>query len=266
MDRWARALGCAAVLAASAAPAATSGSAAARTHSRCPSRAQIASLPRWRHGGRLRADVDGDGGPDTVTVRVARWAYGRCAFYLTVSTANGFYSRELGPGTLEMGKLDVNVPMRRSGWPALYPDVDAIVDLGGRGNVVVLSVGEGAANLGLSFFGLSGGRLQLLRVGRALSIWPGGTVLDQEGLACSRGGPLRDIAIGNIATRKHPHRWNFSSVAYRRRGSQFVAVARRSLGGPHWKVAAAAERAGMPNDPLTGCSIARNPNLGYAGF
>src|SRR5215472_18803794 len=166
MSPWGRVLGSAAVLAAFAAVAATAGS-AAHTHAHCPSRARIASLPRWHAGGRLRADVDGDGRPDTVTVRVARWADGRCALYLAVSTARGFYSRALGPWTLQMGKFEVNAPMRRGEWPARYPNVEAIVDLGGRGNVVVLSVGEGASNLGLSFFGLSGGRLHLLKVGRA---------------------------------------------------------------------------------------------------
>ena len=96
----------------------TAGSTTTRTHAHCPSHAQIASLPRWRFGGRLRADVDGDGRKDTATVRVARWADGRCAFYLTVSTANGVYSRALGPWTLEMPKDNVNVPMRRGSWPA----------------------------------------------------------------------------------------------------------------------------------------------------
>lgn len=260
------ALAGAVALAAFAALAATAGSAPARTRAHCPSQAQIASLPVWHHGGRLRADVDGDGRPDTVTVRVARWADGRCAFYLAVSTAKGgFYSRALGPGTLQMSKDSVNVPMRRGYWSARFPNVDAIADLGGRGNVVVLSVGEGAANLGLSFFGLSHGRLDLLRVGRALNVWPGGTVMDQEGLACSRGGPLRDIGLGNVATRKHPDRWNFSRVTYQRRGSRFVAVAQRTFDGSHRKVFAAARRAGIDDEALKGCLLASSPNLKYAG-
>lgn len=266
MSRWGRVAAAAAVLAAFAALAATAGSTTTRTHAHCPSHAQIASLPRWRFGGRLRADVDGDGRTDTATVRVARWADGRCAFYLTVSTANGVNSRALGPWTLEMPKDNVNVPMRRGSWPAAYPTVEEIADLGGRGNVVVLSVGEGAANLGLSFFGLSGGRLQLLRVGRGLNVWPGGSVMDQEALACSRGGPLRDLSVGNVATRKHPNRWSFSSVTYRRRGSRFVAVAHRRLNGSHAKVFAAARRAGMHGEALTGCSLARNPSIGEGGI
>jgi hypothetical protein len=124
MSQWGRVAGCAAVLAAFAALAATAGSAPAPTLARCPSHAQIASLARWRDGGRLRADVDGDGRPDTVTVRVARWAAGRCAFHLAVSTATGgFYSRGLGPWTLQMSKDSVDVPMRRGYWSARFPSV-----------------------------------------------------------------------------------------------------------------------------------------------
>jgi hypothetical protein len=266
MNRWARLLGCAMVLATFAAVAATAGSASGRSHARCPAHAQIASLARWRHGGRLRADVDGDGRPDTVTVRVARWAAGRCAFYLAVSTASGVYTRALGPGTIQMSKDSVNVPMRRGYWSATFPKVEEIADLGGHGNAVVLSVGEGAANLGISFFGLSGGRIRFVRVGRALSIWPGGTVMDQEALTCSRGGPLRQLDFDNVATHKHPNRWSFSTVTYRRRGAGFVAVAHRVLHGSNAAMSAAAKRAGMPFRSLRGCSLARNPSLRYSGF
>lgn len=247
-------------LAVAAAVAATARPAVANTpHEACPSRSQVAHLPRWRPGGRLRADIDGDGRPDTVTVRVARWAAGHCAFYLTVATAGHVYSRLLGPWTLQMSKDAVDVPMRQGEWSVSFPHVEALVDLGGRGDVVVLSVGEGASNLGLSFFGVSGGRLRKLRVGGTPSVWPGGSVMDQEELACSRGGPLRVLGVGNVATRKHPNRWNFSIDTYRRRGSGFVHVAHRALNGSNAKVFAAAKRAGMPNEPLTGCSVARQP-------
>jgi hypothetical protein len=209
--------------------AATTGSASAGAHPRCPWHAQIASLPRWRFGGRLRADVDGDRRPDTVAVRFARWADGRCAFHLAVSTSRGFHSRMLGPWTLQMSKNDVNVPMRRGEWPAAFPTVEEIADLGGGGNVVVLSVGEGAANLGVSFFEMSGGKLRLLQIGGSPSIWLGGTVMDQEGLACSLGGPLHVVGFDNVATRKHPNRWSFSNVTYRLRGGRCVAAAHRTL-------------------------------------
>jgi hypothetical protein len=214
----------------------------------------------------LRADVDGDGRPDSVTVRWARWADGRCAFYLDASTASGaVFSRALGPWTLEISKLDVNARVRPDEF-GVFPKVEAIVDLGGRGNLVVLSVGEGAASLGLSFFGLAHGRLRIVRVGEAKSVWPSATVMDITALACSRGGPLRELGIGNVATRKHPNRWNFSSVTYRRRGSHFVAVAHRGLNGSRTKVFAAAKRAGMPNHSLKGCTLVRNPRLALGGF
>ena len=207
----------------------------------------------------LRGDVDGDGRPDSVTVRWARWADGRCAFYLRVSTASGgVYSRALGPWTLEISKLDVNARVRPDEF-GVFPTVEAIVDLGGRGNLVVLSVGQGAASLGLSFFGIAHGRLHIVRVGRAKTVWPSATVMDITAFSCSRGGPLREIGLGIVATRKHPYRWNFSSTTYRRRGSRFVAVAHRGLNGSHAKVFAAAKWAGMRNSTLTGCSLARQP-------
>ena len=163
----------------------------------------------------------------------------------------------LGPWTLQMSKNDVNVPMRRGEWPAAFPTVEEIADLGGGRNVVVLSVGEGAANLGVGFFGVSGAKLRLLRIGRAPSIWPGGTVMDQEGLACSRGGPLHVVGFDNVATRKHPNRWSFSNVTYRLRGGRFVAVAHRTLHGSNAQMYAAAKRAGIQNAPLGGCALAR---------
>jgi hypothetical protein len=190
-------------------------------------------------------------------VRWDRRADGRCAFYLKVSTASGaVFSRALGPWTLEISKLDVNARVRPDEFGA-FPTVDAIVDLGGRNNLVVLSVGEGAASVGLSFFGLAHGRLRIVRVGGAKSVWPSATVMDVTALACSQGGPLREIGIGNVATRKHPNRWNFSNVTYRRRGSRLVAVAHGTLNGSHAKVFAAATRAGMLSNSLRGCSLAR---------
>jgi len=158
-----------------------------------------------------------------------------------------------------MSKNDVNVPMRRGQWPAAFPTVEEIADLGGRGNVVVLSIGEGAANLGVAFFGVSDGRPRLLRIGGAPSIWPGGTVMDQEGVACSRGGPLHVLDFDNVATRKHPKRWSFSNRTYRLRGGRFVAVAHRTLYGSNAQMYAAAKQAGIQNVPLKGCSLARAP-------
>jgi hypothetical protein len=245
--------------------AATAGSTTTRARATCSSHPAVRSLPRWRSAGRLRADVDGDGRPDIVTVRYAPHIPGRCAFYLVVSTASRVYSLQLGPRVLFMSKEDVKAPVRRSIWAWAFPTVEEIADLGGRGNVVVLSVGEGAANLGLSFFGLSGGRLRLLPVGRASNIWPGGTVMDEQTLACSRGGPLRELDFDNVATHRHPNRWSFSTVTYRRRGAGFVAVAHRAQYGSNAKMWAAAKRAGMPAS-LRRCSLARNPSARHSGF
>ena len=208
----------------------------------------------------LRADIDGDGRPDGVTVRWARWADGRCAFYLAASTARGVvYSRALGPWTLEISKLAVDARVRSDEF-GVFPTVEAIVDLGGRGDVVV-SVGEGAANLGISLFALAHGRLQLVRVGGAKSLWPGGSVMDRVGYACARGGPLRELAVDNVATRRHPNRWRFSSVTYRRRGEGLVAVAHYRVSGSNRKASRAGARAGINQPDFAGCSVRRNRNF-----
>jgi hypothetical protein len=261
MNRWGRVLGCAAVLAAFAALAATAGSATAHTRAHCPTQAQIASLPRWRPGGRLRADVDGDGRPDTVTVRVARWADGRCAFYLAVSTARGVYTRALGPWTIQMSKASVNVPMRRGEWSVTFPKVEEIADLGGRGSVVVLSVGEGAANLGISFFTVSSGRIRFVRVGRALNIWPGGTVMNYETLACfARGAPTpARLRQRGHSQASHP----LELLEHHLPTSRFVAVAHQTLYGSNAQMSAAAKRAGVYRRSLRGCALARNTSIDF---
>ena len=162
VSRWGRIAACAAILAAFAGLAATAGSPHARAQARCPSQAQVAGLPHWRPGGRLRGDLDGDGRPDTVTVRVARRAIGRCAFYLRVSTAKRTYNWRLGLLVGDLGKTQANEPIRD--WPFRIPAVEAIVDLGGHGNRIALGDSEGAANLFVDFVGLEDGRFRLIRM------------------------------------------------------------------------------------------------------
>ncbi|MGH3055916.1 MAG: hypothetical protein ACRDL7_13160, partial [Gaiellaceae bacterium] len=259
--RHVRKLAWIAVLGAAAAIAVSVGSAPASAHARCSSHPKVGSLPRWRSAGLLRADIDGDGRPDTVTVRYAPHVPGRCAFYLVASTATRLYSLQLGPRVLFMSKEDVKAPVRRSIWAWAFPTVEAIVDLGGRGNVVVLSVGEGAANLGVSLFGVVDGRLRLLPVGGRRNLWPGGSVMDQSRLRCRSGGPLQDLFVDNVATRKHPNRWRFSSVTYRRRGTRFVALAHRAVIGSNRKASRAGERAGINGYEFAGCSLRRNSSF-----
>jgi hypothetical protein len=243
-----------AALAAAAAVAVTARPAGANTpHEACPSRSQVAHLPRWRTAPRLHADVDGDGRPDTLTIRLARRADGRCAFYLRVATAKRMYTQPLGHWLGDLGKDQYNAPIRD--WPFRIPVVEAVVDLGGRGNLIALADNEGAANTILRLVALDHGRFRSLFAGLST----GGSVMDETGAACSRGGPLRTLFVDNAATRKHPNRWSFTSVTYRRRGWRFVTVAHRTLYGSNAKMAAAGRRAGLADDPLKGCSIARDP-------
>lgn len=242
---------------------ATAGSANATSqHSPCV-RVPVADLQPLHAAGRLRADVDGDGTPDTVTVRYEPHVPARCALYLVVSTAHRVYSRHLGIGLVEIPRDAIDAPVRQHNWESTVPTVEEIADLGDRGDVVVLSVGPGAANLGISFFGISGGRLRLLRIAGGATIWPGGTVMDQDVVNCAGGGPMREFFVSNVASRKHPNRWSFSSVTYKLRGFGFVAVAHRAVYGSNAKVNAAAKRAGMLRNHgyLSGCAVARDPKF-----
>ena len=230
MRKWA----CIAALAAFAAVAATAGSAVAKAHHpACPSRSQVAHLPRWRPGGLLRADVDGDGRPDTVTVHLARWADGRCAFYLRVATARRAYNLSLGHWLGDLGKDQYNAPIRT--WPFRIPAVGAVVDLGGQGNLIALTDNEGAANDFVRLIGLANGRFRFLPIGRYAELSLGGSEDDQARATCARGGPLRTLGLDNVPVRHHPKRWtwSFSSVTYSRRGWRFVAVAHRALYGSY---------------------------------
>jgi hypothetical protein len=245
--------------------AATSGPAPARTavHASCPSRSQITSLPRWRPGGVLRGDVDGDGRPDSVLVRWAKWADGRCAFYLVVSTARSTYTLPLGHWIGDLGKLQYNAPIRT--WPWRIPAVEAIVDLGGRDNLIALGDNAGASNLFVRLVAFDRGRFRWLPVGREGELSPGGPMTYVTTESCTRGGPLRDLGVYDAWTRKDPNRWSFSSVTYRRRGWRFVAVAHHAVYGSYAAMWRVARRAGISPDPLAGCSVARNPNFDGAG-
>jgi hypothetical protein len=195
-------------------------------------------------------------------VRFDRQADGRCAFYLRVVTAHREYTLPLGPHLLgDLGKLQVNEPIRD--WPFQIPAVEAIVDLGGHGNLIALGDMEGASNLFVDFVGLQDGRLRVIRT--QLSF--GGPMTAVTTASCTRGGPLRGWSVWNAWTRKHPNRWAFSIDTYRRHGWRIVAVAHRNLYGSYKQMWRAAHRAGIRKTPLSGCSIARNPGFnGAAGI
>lgn len=238
--------------------AATAGSAGAKTRHpvACASKAAVAKLPLWKAGGVLHGDVNGDGKADTVSVRFDKWAPGRCAFYLRVATAKGDYTLKLGRLVGDLGKLQANEPIRS--WPFRIPVVDAVVDLGGRGNLIALGDNEGAADSFVDFVGLSHGRLRVIHTSLDL----GGSAMDMSRASCTRGASLRELGVYNVATRKHPNRWAYSRTAYRRQGWRFAAVARHTEYGSYKKMWRAANRAGFPNHPLLGCSLARNPSFG----
>ena len=207
----------------------------------------------------MRGDLDGDGRPDTVTVRFARNADGRCAFYLRVSTAKREYTWRLGLLVGDLGKIQVNKPIRA--WPFHIPAVEAIVDLGGRGNLLALGDNEGASNLFVDFIGIDHGRLRLIRMGLSL----GGPMTAVTTASCARRGPLRLWSVWNAWTKKDLNRWAFGIDTYRRHGWRFVHVGHHAVYGSYRKMWHAAGRAGINASPLLGCSVARNPSFNGAG-
>jgi hypothetical protein len=180
---------------------ASSGSAAAKPQHpvACPSTARINGLPRWRAGGLLRGDVTGDRKPDALSIRFDKWAPGRCAFYLRITAGSAEHNLKLGSLVGDLGKSQVNAPIRS--WPFRIPAVDAIVDLGGHGNLIVLGDNEGAADDFVDFVGFWRGRFRVIRMGLDL----GGSVMSQQGASCSHGGPLRHWGVFNAWSKKHPH-------------------------------------------------------------
>jgi hypothetical protein len=195
-------------------------------------------------------------------VRWAKWADGRCAFYLVVSTAKGVHTLALGHWIGNLGKTQYNAPITT--WPWHIPAVEAVVDLGGHRNLIALADNEGASNLFVRLVTFDRGRFRWLPVGREGELSPGGPVTFVTTMGCARGGPLWVHGVYNAWTKKNPNRWSFSSVTYRRRGRRFIEVAHRTLYGSNAKMWVAAKRAGMPDSPLVGCSVARNPNFDRA--
>ncbi len=248
------------VLVVSAALAVTSGLAAAKQHhpAACSAAARIASLPRLKLGAGLRADVNGDGKRDAVSIRFDKLAPARCAFYLRVATAKRAYTLALGKliGGL-FGKLEWNAPVDWSDH-AGTPVIEAIVDLGGPGNLIALLDNEGASDEFLDFVGLSHGRLRVVRMGLDL----GGSVMSVKGASCSRGGALRHFEVFSAWSKKHPHRWGLWIDTYRRHGWQFTTVAHKTAYGSEKTMWQAARRAGIPSKSLVGCSLARSPDFG----
>lgn len=243
-------------VAVSAAFAGTSGSAAAKQRHPvvCPSAARIKGLPRWKAGGVVRGDVNGDGRRDAVSIRIDRWAPARCAFYLRVATGRSEHTLELGSLVGNIGK-QANAPIRS--WEWTDPAVEAIVDLGGRGNLIALLDNEGAADDFVDFVGLSHGRFRVIRMGLDL----GGPMTYVARASCSRGGPLRHWEVFNAWTKKRPNRWAFTIDAYRRHGWRLTAVTHKTKYGSYRKMWQAANRAGIPSKALVGCSLARNPSF-----
>jgi hypothetical protein len=209
-----------------------------------------------RRGGALRADVDGDGRRDLVTIRADPRAPASCGFYLDVATRRGHLQSAVPEGYKPPQDLKV------SEWPFADPYVAAIVGLGRRGAQVVVTRWHGAATVDVSIYGVVGGRLRLLRFppprDTTLSLF--GTVGTGDVHArCRRGGPL--IVSGIVPLDQAGHRWRLDRTEYMLSGGRFRVTRRASLTVREVEVPRAARRWRLYAPAFAGCTVARGRRL-----
>ena len=209
-----------------------------------------------RRGGALRADVDGDGRRDFVTIRADPRAPASCGFYLDVATGGRHLSTRVPAGSKPPHELPV------SQWPFADPYLAMIVQLGPRGAQVVVSRWHGAATVEVSLYGVVGGRLRLLRFPppRATMLALFGTVGTGDAHArCRRGGPV--IVSSILPLDQAGHRWRLDRIDYVLSRGRFQVARRRSVTVREVQVAEVARRWRLYARPFAGCALARGRRL-----
>lgn len=225
--------------------------------SACPRLAEAASLPLRPGGSPLRADVDGDGRFDSVTVRYAPRARASCGFLLVVRTA----SSVLAIRVPEWYKPPQDLPIRD--WPNSEPYLAAVVKLGARGSQIVVARSHGASVANVSLYGLAGGKLA--QVGfhpgvpeDQLSLF--GTAGTGSTYArCARGGPLFVVSIWPTYSSGKP--WAAERREYRLTGGRLLLTRTRTVKGSERRIETLASRWGTRAAPFTGCVVARGRRL-----
>ena len=204
-----------------------------------------------RRGAALRADVDGDGRRDVVTIRADPRAPASCGFYLDVASGR----RHLSVHVPETGER----PIAR--WPYADPYLVAVVRVG-RGTQVVVSRWHGAASAFVSLYGIVGGELRPLRfpapIDRTLGLY-GSVGTGVTHVRCRLGGPLtvaRVVALDPVG-----HRWRLERTEYRLASSRFRVAHRASLTYVEAQGTRVARREGLSAPPFAGCVVVRGRDL-----
>jgi hypothetical protein len=223
----------------------------------CPRLGEAVRLPLRPGGSPLRADVDGDGRRDRVTLRYAPRARVSCGFVLVVKTA----SRVFAVRVPQSYKPPQNLRIRD--WPFPEPYLAAALELGARGSQIVVARSHGASVANVSLYGLAGDRLAQLRFhprtpDDQLSLF--GTVGTGSTCArCVRGGPL--IVMGIWPRDSSGRRWSAQRSEYRLAGAGFSRIRTLTVKGTRRRINALARRWRMGVAPFTGCVVARGRRL-----
>jgi hypothetical protein len=219
----------------------------------CPRLGDAVSLPLRPGRSPLRADVDGDGRRDNVTVRYAPRARATCGFVLVVKAASREWFAVRIPESYKPPQ-----DLRIRDWPFPEPYLAAAVKLDADRSQIVVARWHGASVANVSLYGLVDGRLFPLRFhprtpGDQLSLF--GTFGTGSTYArCVRGGPLIVIGIGprDSAAQRSEYRlargglWRGRTLTVKGRRRRIDALARR------WGIDAA---------PFTGCVVAHGRRL-----
>jgi hypothetical protein len=223
----------------------------------CPRLGDAVRLPLRPGGSPLKADVDGDGRRDSVTVRYAPRARASCGFVLVVKAA----SRVFAVRVRESYKPPQDLLIRD--WPFPEPYLAAVVKLDADRSQIVVARWHGASVANVSLYGLAGDRLAQLRFhprtpNDQLSLF--GTVGTGSTYArCVRGGPL--IVMTVWPKDSSGRRWSAQRSEYRLSGAGFWRMRTLTVKGTRRRIDALARRWTMGVAPFTGCVVARGRRL-----
>lgn len=223
----------------------------------CPRLAQAPGLPLRPGGSPLRADVDGDGRRDSVTIHYAPRARASCGFVLVVRTA----SRVFAVRVPESYKPPQDLRIRD--WPFPEPYLAAAVKLDADRSQIVVARSHGASVANVSIYGLVHEKLVPLRFHprtyeNQLSLF--GTVgTGSTDARCVRGGPL--IVMGIWPRDSSGRRWSAQRSEYRLSGAGVWRIRTLTVKGTSRRIDAVARRWWMGVAPFTGCVVARGRRL-----
>lgn len=214
----------------------------------CPATANARALPVW-HDVTMRADVDGDGTSDRVSIRSSPRARASCGFVLLVESRTRSFATTL---PYAYGNTAI------ANWSMEDPTLLALLAVPQRGALIAIRRDHGASHEFVSLFGIVGGRLRLLTFpgesyASALDIY-GSVGTGSTTVRCGRGLPL--MLMHGYPTTRSGRRWRVDRVNARLVGTRFVVRRIRSVVVPYDEVEALGRRWGFSGRMFDGCLLA----------